>query len=790
MIAHNRSLEPSPFSDSADVATYIAIPQGVRGSHANTDDGPDLHHFFSVLWRRRIIIACCGLGAMLFAFAYCALSPARYTADAILELRGYAPVLSTIQSETLFGNDTRKIEYQKTTVAKLKLEGLADSVLSQNNLAQDLERYWREDRGVMQKLRRFLHGYLPATSSASTPSSSAPTDLHFIHPRRMIQKYLSLIDIEPVHETNLVHIRATTTNKKLSQKIANSHASQFIDHVRQERQDSIHANVLLLQAQASDLKERVTDAENHLNTYASQHKLLLVRNNESTVLNNRHIDQLTQMLADATGRRIKSESALIHARKNQEHEGSFLDTEIVNQLRANLKQAETEYATLGTQVTAAYPSMRELHAKIVSLKKGIRDERSQGIQTLQRQYDADRETENSLRGQIDREKSQAQEVAQKLIQYDVLSKEATSLRDLYQAVLKQAKEVEMSAAVATSNIFVADYAGLPTIPSAPKTNIIVIILTFVGFAAGVLAAYIVESLQDTITSPDEVQRSLNLPIIGSVPAFSQSPSVIRKLGSSLGAIPLADSVAEVPDGQAVQASLLSSSPAIVTLSAPHSAIAEALRTIRANVLLSSADYPPRVIMMTSSIQGEGKTTMLANLAVTLAQAGHRTLMIDGDLRMAGLSELFKEHTGQHRAGLSDLLAGQLPLEQTIHQTAVASLQILPAGTTAPNPAELVGSETMKRLLTGLKERYDFILIDSPPVMAVADALLLSRVVDSVLFVVRSAVTPRLVARDARQKLVHVRARIIGVILNDVSSASYAQEALRYGANYLKVDQTN
>jgi capsular exopolysaccharide synthesis family protein len=265
---------------------------------------------------------------------------------------------------------------------------------------------------------------------------------------------------------------------------------------------------------------------------------------------------------------------------------------------------------------------------------------------------------------------------------------------------------------------------------------------------------------------------------------------MKKLGSSLGAIPLSDPTTQASSREDASSDQPSGSSAIVALSAPHSAIAEALRTIRANVLLSSADYPPRIIMMTSSIQGEGKTTMLANLAVTLAQAGHRTLMIDGDLRMAGLSGLFSNVSCEHRPGLSDLLARHLPLEQTVHQTAVPSLDILPAGTKAPNPAELVGSETMKRLLTGLKERYDFILIDSPPVMAVADALLLSRMVDSVLFVVRSAITPRLVARDARQKLVHVRARIIGVILNDVSSASYTQEALRYGANYLKVDQSS
>jgi capsular exopolysaccharide synthesis family protein len=189
-------------------------------------------------------------------------------------------------------------------------------------------------------------------------------------------------------------------------------------------------------------------------------------------------------------------------------------------------------------------------------------------------------------------------------------------------------------------------------------------------------------------------------------------------------------------------------------------------------------------MLASSIQGEGKTTILANLAVTLAQAKHRTLMIDGDLRMAGLSAIFAEPDNENRPGLSDLLARQLPLESTIHPTSVPHLDILPVGAKAPNPAELVGSESMKRLLAGLKDRYDFILVDTPPVMAVADALLISRQVDSVLFVVRSGRTPRSVAREARQKLVQVKARIIGVILNDISGASHAREAFRYGANYI------
>jgi succinoglycan biosynthesis transport protein ExoP len=454
-----------------------------------------------------------------------------------------------------------------------------------------------------------------------------------------------------------------------------------------------------------------------------------------------------------------------------------------------LKQSETEYASLGSQVTAAYPGMRELQAKITALRKAIKEERKQGIQSLESQFNADFKSEAALREQIEAEKAKAQEVAKRLIHYDVLSKEASSLRDLYQAVLKQAKEIEMSAAVTTSNVFVADYAPLPTSPSAPKTNLIVILATLVGLSAGVMLAYILESLVDTITTPEDIHQTLDLPILGTIPDFALSTKELNKAlphdpGQSTNP---PDEQPIVPLDHIAHPSLhptttQAKDPELIAVSAPHTTIAEALRTIRANVLLSSADYPPRVIMLASSVQGEGKTTILSNLAVTLAQANHRTLMIDADLRMSGLTNLFR---GADSAGpgLSELLTGQLALEQVVYRTGVPNLDLLPVGARPPNPAELVGSESMKRLLAGLKDRYDFILVDSPPVMAVADALLLSRMVDSILFVVRSGITPRSIAREARNKLSRVKARIIGIVLNGSSETNKKQGLIAYGSNY-------
>lgn len=791
MSAHPQNYHIAPLAEDSDVMTYIAVPRiDPTATHAASESN-ELSQYIRVLRKRRRLIAASGASLGMLAFIYCALTPPSFTADTTIELRGHAPILASIQSENLFGSDSRKVEYLKTTVAKLKLTGLADAVLGRNQLDRDLQQYWSQHRSLLSSLWASLRGFRPALSSAAEKTTPHPGG-YFQHTPSEINRYLSLIDIEPVHETNLVHIKATTTSKALSQKIANLHATEFIEHLKRERQGAIQSNVQLLRAQSDALRDRVAQAEEQLSSYAASNKLLLARNNDGNGLNYRHIESLAQMLADATGRRIKSESALLQAQRQKDDEGTFFDNEIAQQLRATLKQSETEYASLGSQVTAAYPGMRELQAKITALRKAIKDERKQGLQSLQSQFNADLKAETTLREQIEAEKAKAQEVAKRLIHYDVLSKEASSLRDLYQAVLKQAKEIEMSASVTTSNVFVADYAPLPTSPSAPKTNLIVILATLVGLSGGVLIAYILESLADTITTPDDIHHTLDLPILGTIPDFALSAKERSK------ALPHDSPQSSSPSGEpelppsdpgespsAPLTTVQAQDSGLITVSAPHTAVAEALRTIRANVLLSSADYPPRVIMLASSVQAEGKTTILSNLAVTLAQANHRTLMIDADLRVSGLTNLFCG--GQSLGpGLSELLTAQLPLERVIYPTGVSHLDLLPVGARPPNPAELVGSESMKRLLAGLKDRYDFILVDSPPVMAVADALLLSRMVDSILFVVRSGITPRSIAREARNKLSRVKARIIGIVLNGASETSDKQELIAYGSNYRSI----
>jgi capsular exopolysaccharide synthesis family protein len=745
---------------------------------------PTLHDYIKVVRKRLPLILSIAAAFLGSAILYTSLTDSLYTASTLVEIRGYAPVLSNIQSETLFGNDTRKIEYQKTTVAKLNLAGLADQVLSRDDIYEALQRYWGTRQSYLDRIKSFFKSN-NSEAGGESEADDRTNDDHFVHKPGVIQKYLSLVDITPIHETNLVRIEVTTTAPHLSQKIANAHATGFIDHLQRERQESIAVNLQLLQRQGHDLKERVTTAEQALATYAERNKLLTLPNEQGGNLNIHQIEGLAGMLADATGRRIKAETLLDEASGKGTQEGSVTDDEITRQLRVTLKQAEAEYATMGSRVTAAFPGMVELRAKIENLKRSVQDERKRTVRGLRSQFEAEKNAEEKLREQIEREKSTAHETSKRLIQYNVLSKEAASLRDLYQAVLKQVKEIEISAQSTSSNVFVSDFASLPTSPSAPKSDLIIVLFTVLGLGTGLVVSFVLESFDTTFKSTEEVQKGLDLPLLGAVPQFDEDA-----LGSSARSGKLLDhsrgeneqeSTARVV-GFTTEASETASflPQRIVAVSAPGDAVSEALRTIRAGILLSSADNPPRVVMISSAMKGEGKTTIVSNLAVTLAQASHRTLMIDADLRVSQLSEIFQPVEAPTRVGLTDLLTGQAQLNQVIHRTAVPCLDILPAGSRAPNPAELLGSHAMGHLIHDLQQRYDFVLMDSPPVLPVADGLMLSRLVDSVVLVVRSRATDRKVAQEARRRLLRVNARVLGVVLNDLNTKGDGYDMMMYG----------
>jgi capsular exopolysaccharide synthesis family protein len=474
-----------------------------------------------------------------------------------------------------------------------------------------------------------------------------------------------------------------------------------------------------------------------------------------------------------TAKRISYQTLLAQAReqRNNTAQASVLDGPPVQKLLQDLGQAQVESAELLQKVTGDFPAAVAAQARIRMLKKVISEMRDANINVLNSKYEAEVNAEKALQDEISQQKDRAYDTSKKAVKYNILKREYETSKDLYNAVIRELKESQLRAASKGTNIAVADYASLPAFASSPKRGLAIVFALILGPIFGIGLALVLEAQDTTLKTREDVSMVTMLPVLGSVPSFddvnagvkqedNQKKSYMTKVRRLLS--PFDKNADNLPAVESRDEEF----PSMVTIRSPRSAVAEAFRTIRTNILLSSADAPPRTILTTSVEKGDGKTTLVSNLAIMLAKGGHKTLLLDADSRRPALHRWFSvPPTG---SGLVDYLAGQVSLNEIVFESGIPNLSLLPAGTPAPNPAELVGSQKMAELLKILAMRFDYVLLDSPPLLAVSDSLMLSRAVDGVVLVVRQGVTEKHLAVEACRQLQRINATVLGVVVNDTN----------------------
>jgi capsular exopolysaccharide synthesis family protein len=390
------------------------------------------------------------------------------------------------------------------------------------------------------------------------------------------------------------------------------------------------------------------------------------------------------------------------------------------------------------------------------------------VQRLQNNYAAAAGRVQMLQNALNEQTLEASKVNEDAIEFKGLQQEADTNRTLYYGLLTKLKEASLEAGLNSTNIRIVDPARVPLRPARPNILLNFELALLLGLVGGVAMIFVLEALDMTVRTPDQIEAISGLPTVGIIPVRSLQEEVAQRIGSATRskALPITAAPRLLP----------------ITFLDPQSEISEAYRALRTSLLLSTPGQPPRIILFTSALPQDGKTTTSVNTAVTMAQQGKRVLLIDADMRRPMLAKIFELKSNY---GLSNVLSGGAKWKDVIHTSIQPNLFILASGPLPPHPSELLSSAMMESLLKQWREEFDHVIIDSPPVLSATDGVLLSVQVDTTVLVVRAGKTTTPALRRSRDLLLSVNANIGGVVVNavDLSSPDYYYYYSGYGYKY-------
>ncbi len=558
-----------------------------------------------------------------------------------------------------------------------------------------------------------------------------------------IDGFLGGLTITPVRNSRLVDINYQSPDPAFAAHAANELAAQYMrQSLEFRRSASVKDNTWLSQQLVEQLA-KVNASDAALQQYKETHNALAVDDKSNIVL--QKLNTLNSQVNEARLARIDKEAVYQQITRMQ-GSGEPLDSapavladEIVRRLKTEMADARAEQARLTAQNYGPNADQQRAQTvKIEAAKQQLDSEVRKVIGSIEAEYLTAKAKEDALEKELNDQKAEALKLDRKAMEYAGLEREADSNRKLYEDLLQRTKETSVTGDYQGTNILVVDRAEVPQAPILPQTRRDLMFAAMSGAFLGLLLAFGVEYLDSRLKSPDELKAHLGVPFLGLVP------------------------VLDIKDRDTSEAPMLQT--------AVPPAFAEAIRGLRTSVLFSSADDGARTVLVTSTGPHEGKTVISSSLAISLAQAGQRTLVIDADMRRPRMHEALGR---AQEPGLSNVLVGDTKPADALRLTSVPNLWLISAGHIPPNPAELLGSKKFDALLNALKDRYDWIVIDAPPVMPVTDASVLAHLVGGVLFVVGAEMTPRRAAAAAIEQLRSAHAKFFGAILNRVDVQRHA-----------------
>jgi polysaccharide biosynthesis transport protein len=712
-------------------------------------EGIGLADCWSVVRRsRRLILTLLTIALFLTAIVIFLTKPT-YTASSTLLIEPEPAQVLDVRELISEGGSTEDHDYYKTQYDLIRSRDLAASVIRDLKLENTSLFASRQPSTYLVQLWVQLSSRIGRYFSLFSPVSATNSEVDGVS-ADLIDAYLKGLSVEPKVGTRLVLVSFTAPDPQLAATITNAHVKHYVNEGLVLHSESQRAAVDFLEEQLVDIKKRVERSEAALNTYRHEKGIVAFDVEDTNKVAQNRMEDLTKALTEAQTKRITAEAQMQDVRAGDyDSLPQVVTNPAITALKPQVRHLQAEYANMSTAFNPQYPKLAELKAELFEAQRTL-DKETEGVaKAVQRDYTSANDQEQELRKEIDAEKERDLALNDASLQDAVLAREVEANRELYKNVLSRMEQIQVGEQAPVTNISVVDRAIPPSIPSSPKKKRDLAISGLLALMCGLILAFILDQLDNRLKTSEEVENYLHLPTLAVAPDFAMLDVVSgnHKLLSGLRRMLFGYGRIEGSAQNFVH----------------QPGKGEVYRSIRTALMFSRAGAPPRKILVTSAIEGEGKTWTAYHTALAFAQTGARTLLIDADLRRAKCHESLDT---DNTVGLSEVLVGQLAPKDAVRFIENRKLYLLPAGSPAPNPAELLTSQKMFDVLRSLSKKYHYILIDAAPLMYASDTVGIATMTDGVVLVA-GAQTPKQSVLRASERLSLAGANVLGAVLNRV-----------------------
>lgn len=715
-------------------------------SHADPDS--TLSESIIVLRKRRLVLITAMTLAVVYGLYRAYTQPRIYDSSAKIEVRSGSARQFKLDPAQALGSESGGNKMAAEVVI-LQSDSLMQSVARELNLANNAD---------------FLGGRKPTSyQSLDNPTVREAT----------IGRLHSELKVQLVPKTDIIRLGYSSLNAELSAEIVNRVVADYIQRSYETRYLSTQRVSQWLSGQLDDLKRQVQTSQQQM--LDLQRKLGMLGLDPTKNQNATTLDDLSLAVAQARINRILAESRYREMATMATMDPNSIEDSLdasrgatvpaLTQLRASIATAKASLAEMQANLGPNHPQVKAQRAQLEALQKEQDSEQGRLLAQAKENFVIAKASEQRILESLDAQKTEAYKMRDDLVEYTLRQREFESNRTLYEGLLQRLRTAGVEAGLESLEIDIVDPAVAAAAPTLRPKSTIVLTALVVGILAGIIIAFVIESLDTGIKSIADVETVTQLPSLAIVPRVRRAST----------AVPANASVAQKN---------------LEALTSPKSQFSEAIRSLRTSLLLSTTGRPPKYILFTSATAAEGKTTISTNSSVVLAHGGTRVLLIDADMRRPAVHPRFGL---SGRMGVSTLLTGQNSFEEVVQRVPeVPSLDIIASGPVPPFPAELLGSQAMRAMLAQAAAIYDYIVIDSPPVLSVTDGVILARDADAVVLVVRHGKSGKHIIRRARDLLLRVGAPITGIVLNavDLNSPEYQGYYGQSGYHYAGADAMN